>query len=65
MDNYGRCFNGRLYLLERIGEGCLPVTDSDPETYARYDAMTSRELFRQYGVSKRLYEASFIDDHSS
>ncbi len=23
--------------------------DSDPETYARYDAMTARELFRQYG----------------
>lgn len=36
--------------------GALLDYDSDPETYARYDAMTARELFRQYGVSKRLYE---------
>lgn len=42
--------------------GDLPLfgvsADSDPETYARYDAMTARELFRQYGVSKRLYEVT-------
>lgn len=31
--------------------GALLDYDSDSETYARYDAMTSRELFRQYGES--------------
>ena len=29
--------------------GALLDYDSDPETYARYDAMSARELFRQYG----------------
>jgi uncharacterized protein with NAD-binding domain and iron-sulfur cluster len=27
----------------------------DEETYARYDAMTARELFRKAGVSAKLY----------
>jgi hypothetical protein len=31
--------------------GALLDYDSDPDTYARYDAMTARELFRQYGAS--------------
>jgi uncharacterized protein with NAD-binding domain and iron-sulfur cluster len=30
--------------------------DSDEATYRRYDAMSARELFRQCGVSTRLYE---------
>ena len=38
--------------------GALLDYDSDPETYARYDSMTARELFRQYGVSKRLYKVT-------
>lgn len=29
---------------------------STPETYQRYDKMTAKELFRQYGVSQRLYD---------
>lgn len=29
--------------------GALLEYDSDPGTYARYDKMTARELFRQYG----------------
>lgn len=44
----------RLTMIPLLG--ALLDYDSDPETYARYDAMTARELFRQYGVSKRLYE---------
>lgn len=34
-----------------------PVVDfnSDPETYARYDRTTARELFVQSGISERLY----------
>lgn len=32
--------------------GALLDYDSDPDTYARYDAMTARELFRQYGASR-------------
>lgn len=27
--------------------------DSSPEVYERYDRMSARELFRQYGVSQR------------
>lgn len=27
--------------------------DSSPEVYERYDRMSARELFRQYGVSRR------------
>eukprot|EP00878_Enallax_costatus_P019916 GHUV01021029.1.p1 GENE.GHUV01021029.1~~GHUV01021029.1.p1 ORF type:complete len:497 (+),score=100.84 GHUV01021029.1:173-1663(+) len=30
--------------------------DASPEVYARYDKMSARELFRQWGVSKRCYE---------
>ena len=33
--------------------GALLDYDSDPDTYARYDAMTARELFRQYGASRQ------------
>lgn len=36
--------------------GALLDYDSDPETYARYDAMTSRELFRQYGAPLHCYQ---------
>ena len=32
--------------------GALLDYDSDPDTYAQYDAMTARELFRQYGASR-------------
>ena len=27
--------------------------DSSPEVYERYDRMSARDLFRQYGVSQR------------
>lgn len=30
--------------------------DASPEVYARYDKMSARELFRQWGVSQRCYE---------
>ncbi|CAM9879016.1 unnamed protein product, partial [Ascophyllum nodosum] len=30
--------------------------ERDEETYREYDKMTARELFRRFGVSKRLYE---------
>jgi hypothetical protein len=30
--------------------------DSTPETYERYDKMSARDMFRSYGVSKRMYE---------
>jgi hypothetical protein len=30
--------------------------DSTPETYARYDSMSALDMFRAYGVSKRMYE---------
>ncbi len=46
----------RLTMIPLLG--ALLDYDSDPETYARYDSMTARELFRQYGVSKRLYEVA-------
>ena len=29
--------------------------DSTPETYLRYDKMTARELFGQFGISEALY----------
>ena len=31
--------------------------NATPATYARYDRMTARELFRQFGVSQRLYDS--------
>jgi uncharacterized protein with NAD-binding domain and iron-sulfur cluster len=30
--------------------------DSTPETYERYDKMSALDMFRSYGVSKRMYE---------
>lgn len=30
--------------------------DTTPETYERYDKMSARDMFRSYGVSKRMYE---------
>ena len=40
--------------------GALLDYDSDSATYARYDAMTARELFRQYG-KQRAGCSSFAD----
>lgn len=33
--------------------------DNSPEAWERYDKVTARELFKQYGVSERLYKDSF------
>ncbi len=33
--------------------------DNSHEAWQRYDKMTARELFKQYGVSERLYKESF------
>ena len=33
--------------------------DNSDEAWKRYDCMTARELFKQYGVSERLYKESF------
>ncbi|MFM7795005.1 MAG: FAD-dependent oxidoreductase, partial [Microcystis panniformis] len=33
--------------------------DNSDEAWKRYDGITARELFRQYGVSERLYRESF------
>jgi uncharacterized protein with NAD-binding domain and iron-sulfur cluster len=30
--------------------------DSTPETYERYDSMSALDMFRMYGVSRRMYE---------
>ncbi|BAQ64262.1 FAD-dependent oxidoreductase [Geminocystis sp. NIES-3709] len=53
----------RLPLLDRIS--ALPLMyalidfDNSHEAWQRYDKVTARELFRQYGVSERLYRESF------
>ncbi len=53
----------RLPLLDRLS--ALPLMyalvdfDNSHEAWQRYDKVTARELFRQYGVSERLYRESF------
>ncbi|WPF90482.1 FAD-dependent oxidoreductase [Cyanobacterium aponinum AL20118] len=53
----------RLPLCDRIS--ALPLMyavidfDNSEEAWRRYDKITARELFRQYGVSSRLYHESF------
>jgi uncharacterized protein with NAD-binding domain and iron-sulfur cluster len=53
----------RLPLSDRLS--ALPLMyavvdfDNSDAAWRRYDAMTARELFRQYGVSDRLYRESF------
>ncbi|HIK43257.1 MAG TPA: FAD-dependent oxidoreductase [Leptolyngbyaceae cyanobacterium M65_K2018_010] len=53
----------RLPLLDRLS--ALPLLqalidfDNSDEAWQRYDRITARELFRQYGVSARLYRESF------
>ena len=39
--------------------------DSSPEVYERYDRMTARELFREYGVSQRRAPATLPADPPS
>ncbi len=53
----------RLPLSDRLS--ALPLLysvidfDNSHEAWASYDKMTARELFKQYGVSERLYKESF------
>jgi len=53
----------RLPLSDRLS--ALPLLysvidfDNSDEAWQRYDKMTARELFKQYGVSERLYKESF------
>ena len=53
----------RLPLIDRLS--ALPLLqalidfDNSDEAWQRYDRITARELFRQYGVSARLYHESF------
>ena len=53
----------RLPLNDRLS--ALPLLyavvdfDNSPEAWESYDKITARELFRQYGVSERLYRESF------
>ena len=53
----------RLPLVDRMS--ALPLLyalvdfDNSDEAWKRYDNMTARELFKQYGVSERLYKESF------
>jgi uncharacterized protein with NAD-binding domain and iron-sulfur cluster len=53
----------RLPLSDRLS--ALPLMyavvdfDNSDAAWRRYDAMSARELFRQYGVSERLYRESF------
>ncbi|MDX2254047.1 MAG: FAD-dependent oxidoreductase [Pseudanabaenaceae cyanobacterium bins.39] len=53
----------RLPLSDRLS--ALPLMyamidfDNSDQAWRRYDGMTARELFRQYGVSDRLYRESF------
>lgn len=53
----------RLPLLDRLS--ALPLMsalidfDNSPEAWERYDKISARELFRQYGVSAKLYKESF------
>ncbi|MDB9314038.1 FAD-dependent oxidoreductase [Spirulina sp. CS-785/01] len=53
----------RLPLADRLS--ALPLLyavidfDNSPDAWRRYDKMTARELFREFGVSKRLYKEAF------
>ncbi|WP_017306681.1 hydroxysqualene dehydroxylase [Spirulina subsalsa] len=53
----------RLPLIDRLS--ALPLLhavldfDNSPTAWQRYDKMTARELFKQYGVSARLYREAF------
>lgn len=53
----------RLPLVDRLS--ALPLLyavvdfDNSDEAWKRYDSITARELFKQYGVSARLYKESF------
>ena len=53
----------RLPLLDRLS--ALPLMsvlidfDNSPQAWERYDKISARELFRQYGVSDKLYKESF------
>jgi uncharacterized protein with NAD-binding domain and iron-sulfur cluster len=53
----------RLPLVDRLS--ALPLLyavvdfDNSDDAWQRYDAITARELFKQYGVSARLYKESF------
>ncbi len=53
----------RLPLSDRLS--ALPLLyslidfDNSPEAWKRYDKVTARELFRQFGVSSRLYKDAF------
>ena len=53
----------RLPLADRLS--ALPLLyavidfDNSDQAWQRYDPMTARELFKQYGVSARLYQESF------
>ncbi|GJD17876.1 amine oxidase [Rivularia sp. IAM M-261] len=53
----------RLPLIDRIS--ALPLLyavvdfDNSDEAWRRYDSVTARELFKQFGVSGRLYRESF------
>jgi uncharacterized protein with NAD-binding domain and iron-sulfur cluster len=53
----------RLPLIDRLS--ALPLLyavvdfDNSDEAWQRYDSITARELFKQYGVSARLYKESF------
>ncbi|MEG3437640.1 FAD-dependent oxidoreductase [Pannus brasiliensis CCIBt3594] len=53
----------RLPLLDRLS--ALPLLyavidfDNSDEAWRRYDKVTARELFKQFGVSARLYEDAF------
>jgi uncharacterized protein with NAD-binding domain and iron-sulfur cluster len=53
----------RLPLVDRLS--ALPLLyavidfDNSDQAWRRYDAITARELFKQYGVSARLYRESF------
>ncbi|MDJ0842832.1 hydroxysqualene dehydroxylase [Crocosphaera sp.] len=53
----------RLPLIDRLS--ALPLLyslidfDNSPEAWQRYDKVTARELFKQFGVSSRLYKDAF------
>jgi uncharacterized protein with NAD-binding domain and iron-sulfur cluster len=53
----------RLPLVDRLS--ALPLLyavvdfDNSDDAWKRYDSITARELFKQYGVSARLYQESF------
>ena len=53
----------RLPLRDRLS--AIPLLysiidfDNSPDAWQRYDKVTARELFKQFGVSQRLYQESF------